>query len=374
MKRLAAVIGVSLVVAASGALVSHDPFLYWSVLVGWAVLAALFAVVSRGWTRVICFNLAFALAALALFDWYLDHADDDDGREELSSTELTPAHDELGFAPEPGSTVRSAVHYFGEPEYDVTYTFDEHGLRAGPEALPEATECLLFFGGSFTFGEGSDDVDTWPSQVGLQSGGRYRVLNFAYSGYGPHHMLAAIETGLVERAVGDCEPTHAFYLAIPHHAVRAAGRTFFDTAGPRYVLDASGGAVREGNFDDAHPFRHFARQLESPFLALLAGDDLDYRSEDGVLFEAVVRTARSELLARYPNIEFRLIIWQAQYGEMNLDVLVSEDEGEPLRGVPIRTGRPRARPRATLHTVFLFISVRRTFCRIWDFGVCKNEF
>jgi hypothetical protein len=72
--------------------------------------------------------------------------------------------------------------------YDVTYTIDADGLRiaAGLDENPHDNRCMLFFGCSFTFGEGVDDHEAMPYVAGTLA--NLRAYNFGFPGYGPHQM------------------------------------------------------------------------------------------------------------------------------------------------------------------------------------------
>src|SRR5580700_8970859 len=82
---------------------------------------------------------------------------------------------------------------------------------------------IVFLGCSYAFGSGLEDNETLPYQLGVQSAGRYRTFNFSFEGYSPAQMLAQIEHGIVRRVV-DGSPQYAYYIAIPHHVWRVAGR------------------------------------------------------------------------------------------------------------------------------------------------------
>ena len=156
----------------------------------------------------------------------------------------------------------------------------------------------MFFGDSVTFGEGVKDDQTFPYHAGIKTNGRYAIRNFAFSGYGPHQMLANLQSGLFDQRIS-CKPTHFFYLAIPEHIARVAGLTSWDRHGPRFTLDANGEAVRAGNFDD--PARIFS-QIKVPRWVELAFDKFfawqrffgwarDPSPADLQLFVAVVRAS-----------------------------------------------------------------------------------
>ncbi len=268
------------------------PASYLWLASGWIALSvAMWLFVARGFQRAVWFNIAFALIALCAFDLFLGREDEEGLVQTFSNRDFFGHGTDpvLGFAPPANAAVGSTVRFDGVLIYDVVYTTDANGLRVPPPA-EHATECILFFGCSFMFGEGSNDEDTIPYRVGVESQGRYQVRNFAFSGYGPHQMLAAIESGRVEQAA-DCDPRYAVYLAIPDHALRAAGKRVFDTHGPRYMLTEQGDVTRVGTFADEAPVGALVRETESAVVALFAGRDEPYAPADGRLFRALLRAA-----------------------------------------------------------------------------------
>jgi len=163
-------------------------------------------------------------------------------------TQYIPA-DILGYAARPNFQTRGTLNYRDEVVYDVRYTTDEHGLRIAPQHAGQTDACVLFFGGSFTWGNGISDDETLAYQVGELSGSAVWTYNFGLGGAGPHRMLAAVEHGFVDDAI-ECAPTHMIYVAIPDHVSRSAGLVSWDRHGPRYVLLEDGTAEYTGHFDD----------------------------------------------------------------------------------------------------------------------------
>jgi hypothetical protein len=237
-----------------------------------------------------------------------------------NSTDLFVVDDTLGVRPKPGLRTTAKMTWQGQEIYDVVYTIDDVGLRVSPPpaagAAGAATDCVLFFGGSFTFGEGLDDDETLPYRVGVRSGGHYAVRNFGFSGYGPHQMLAAIESGFVERAAR-CRPRYAVYQAVYHHTVRSAGVWTWDRHGPRYVLGDDGRPVRTGNFDSEHDPSKMLRALEKSGVATelrRRGMDVgagDATEEDAKLLRAIVAESRRLLVETWPDLEFHVVYWDA---------------------------------------------------------------
>jgi hypothetical protein len=153
-------------------------------------------------------------------------------------------NDTLGYGPIAGAIVEARKVLGPRLIYRVTYTIGENGLRITPE--DGDNRCILFFGDSFTFGEGVEDQQSMPYIVAELS--KRKTYNFGFHGYGPHQMLSAIEHGLVDRIV-DCEPHWVIYSALPQHVARSAGYWLWDEHGPKYVVE-NGHAQYVGHFDD----------------------------------------------------------------------------------------------------------------------------
>jgi hypothetical protein len=309
-------------VAASILTLKAAPVPFFWLWLGWA--AALFAaifLVHGDWPRAILFSLGIVAILMASTEAY------------LSAHEYIPpvypdgeyfVHDDvLGWAPAKGIKAHAIkpgpAGVFHHPEgflFDVTYTIDSNGLRAAPPYQKDALAgTLLFFGCSFAFGEGLKDSETLPYQVGVQSDGRYRTFNFSFHAYGPNQMLATIEHGMVRRVV-DTTPQYAFYVAIPGHVWRVAGRVAWGGQAPRYVLNADGTVHQEGYFGDRKPLaarlglKHGIRQLnKSAMWRILPTGSSPVTEDDYRLYFAVVRRSQELLMAQYPGIQFHVILW-----------------------------------------------------------------
>lgn len=153
---------------------------------------------------------------------------------------------DLGYAPPPSIRARSWRLHEDEPIYDVRYTIDAQRLRVTP-GVRKRGRAVVFFGGSYTFGEGVEDEETMPASVGRWLRGRTKIVNAGFHGYGPHQMLRALETDRLDPILGD-GVEHVIYQGIDGHVRRSAGRTTWDLAGPAYEL-------RDGTVEHVGPFR-----------------------------------------------------------------------------------------------------------------------
>jgi hypothetical protein len=327
-KRWAWLIALVAAIGVTVALVRFAPFPFVWVFAFW--IAALLRAAWRANSstgRAIWVNAIVVLALFLVLEvhWVRKKAPYE-GVEPASiySDEYIVTDPLLGFGPSPGhiETVTKVID--GTRSYAVTYTIGADGLRRMPDAGQwPGNECLLFFGGSFTFGEGVEDNETLPylaSRMLLR-----RALNFGFHAYGPNQMLIAIEQGDVLGRLG-CEPVAAVYQAIPDHVKRVAGLGNYGDRGPRYAARGDGHAVYEGQFSRAQTTD---RPGDSVW-ADLFGRSYIYReyfidrdwigaAEVGLYLD-VVRTARERLHAKYPGIEFTIIFWDT-YGRSFSDDL-----------------------------------------------------
>ncbi len=323
-------------IAASLLIMNFAPAPVFWLLLTWAAAlwAAMFGV-SGSWPRAILFNLGIVACMLAGVEAYLVN-------HEYLPRVYTPGFmdpdDLLGWAPAKGMQAKAVeidsidlFHYPVRKISDTVYTVDSNGLRvAPPYSNSDLAGTALFFGCSYTFGAGLKDDETLPYQVGIQSEGRYRTFNFAFVGYGPNQMLAAIEAGMVGRVV-DTTPRYVYYVAIPHHVWRAAGRVGWIHHMPRYVPDAEGTLQRAGYFEGRKPL---GQQLGFgwPIEGLLNGIErqlnkaaiwrrvlvLDSRitDDDIRLYLAMIRRSQELITTQYQGIQFRIILWPGQRGSV----------------------------------------------------------
>jgi hypothetical protein len=295
------------------------PFFWLWVTWAAALWAGMFGV--RGsWPRAILFNLGIVACLLAALEVYFRV---NQYVPPIVTDGFSVPDDVLGWAPAKGIEAHAVkqgpaglLHGPKGLLYDVTYTIDSDGLRVAPPWRKDGLAgTVLFFGCSYTFGYGLNDNETLPYQVGVQSGGRYRIYNFAFNGYSPAQMLAQIEDLMVSRVIVST-PRYAFYIAIPDHVGRVAGRKAWIKHQPRYALDAAETVHRAGFFDDPAPLalrlglgRRVAAQLnKSATWQALDLRESNVTEDDIHLYLAMVRRSRDLLSVQYPDIQFRVIL------------------------------------------------------------------
>jgi hypothetical protein len=310
-------------------------------MTGWAILliCSLALIVFSGTCaklRVILANTSAMLVILSAFDGYLSYKKSlgDGTRLEGSITNgFTHLNDTVGYAPNAGARVTARKVNENEIIYDVIYTINSNGLRTTPPPNKIPVGCVVFFGDSNVFGEGVNDKESLPSQVAVKNEGRYAVANLAFSGYGPHQMLALLQGNHVERLAG-CSPTHFIYWCIPEHVERVAGRVSWDRHGPRFKLDSNGGVVRDGNFDSPVALLGSSMRslLHSWMDRFVVWEMFTGRAGDAELdlLIRIIRKAASLSREQYMDSEFHVILWD---GSNNHRVLAIE--GGIANNIPV---------------------------------------
>lgn len=257
----------------------------------------------------------------------------------------------LGYGPARNRALSHVTKVRDRELYHVTYTIDDYGLRVAEppdESSGKTDSCLVFFGDSFTFGEGVPDEATMPYRVGRKVRDDFRTVNFGFLGYGPHQMLATLEEHRID-ALGTCRPRHVFYQAIPAHVSRVAGLEPWDQHGPRYVLTEEGRVIRAGHFDEAPPetvldsFRRHHHGLTKTWQRRLEQSAL-YRAflrshrpvtgRDVELFTRVIGAAQQTVRQRYPEASFHVLLWDF---EEDRSLLRAVEQGLENQGVQVHS-------------------------------------
>ena len=267
------------------------------------------------WVRVLCFNLAFLLLLVAALEfWAFDTRRRGLGQAQQlrgESIYSSVADQQLGYSLTPSQT-RVATKWFGEElVYETRHTHDANGYRiAPPRAEVAASElpAVLFFGGSFTYGEGVNDDETAAFVTGALLGEQYATYNFGVNGYGPQQMLRSAEQGIADAVIRD-RPLFVIYQGIADHVSRAAGRAQWLAAGPQYELRSEHlRLVKEpiGDRDDSR----LRRLLETAnIVQLMRARDWFVPQNDLDVYLEIVDRSRIAFESSYPNAEFHILLW-----------------------------------------------------------------
>ncbi len=118
--------------------------------------------------------------------------------------------------------------------YATDYTFDSNLLRQTISG--ESGPATVFFGDSFTFGDGVKDSETLPQAFADLFDRKARVLNLALTGYSPQQFLREMETGRFDSVIGP-NPKLFVFLTAPWHAERTSCKAYWTPHAPLYALE-----------------------------------------------------------------------------------------------------------------------------------------
>jgi hypothetical protein len=144
----------------------------------------------------------------------------------------------------------------GKVVYDVTYSINDVYRRETPgTASTDAQSHLLFFGCSFTFGQGLEDAETLPAVV-ARSFPDVHVANYGGPGEGPQNTLhLLLDPNITHRHEG--KSVTVVYTYLPVHVLRTIGSmaviTGYGRDHPCYRPDANGGFTYRGTLSTWRP-------------------------------------------------------------------------------------------------------------------------
>jgi hypothetical protein len=221
--------------------------------------------------------------------------------------------------------------------YDVHYSIDPQSrrltqnLHSGP-----CSEALLVMGCSFVFGEGLEDAETLPSQLGVAAP-ELCSYNYGFRAWGPGNLLQRVRMPGFAAEFPE-QQGRAVYVFIDHHLARLVGNLSLSRLNPiwRWVLpdfrlDSQGRLEFRGIMARSRP-------LESRIHRLLGASGLlrhftvdfpaRFGEQDYRLFTSVVTELKAELARRKGIREFTLVFYP---GSQLAPVLIPYLQGAGIR-------------------------------------------
>jgi hypothetical protein len=119
----------------------------------------------------------------------------------------------------------------GAAIYSANYTIDSNLLRKTLSC--ESGPTVVFFGCSFTFGEGLNDADTFPQAFADSANHKVRVLNLGFSGYGPHKISSSVSETVAPLSSTQCPTRRRLRGWRSPYLATATQRVWPTACGPR---------------------------------------------------------------------------------------------------------------------------------------------
>jgi hypothetical protein len=209
----------------------------------------------------------------------------------------------------------STVKTTGKIIYDVTYSIDSLNRRVTPYTKGENNKnFLLFFGGSFTFGEGLEDNETIPYFTGQYSKG-YTPINYGFHGHSPAEMLIKLQTGTIPEEIAQ-DRGILIYTFMDAHIIRVVGSmrvvTTWGKNRPYFFLDKNDVLHKNGDFESGRPALMLIYKLlsKSKMLELINFDlPAEIEKRHFHLFTRIVEEAFLSYKKQFPESDFYLLIY-----------------------------------------------------------------
>lgn len=232
---------------------------------------------------------------------------------------LSKDHALYGFAPRKNATVRMARMSPDEIFFSVVCRTDAVGRRITPqsdEALRDKS--ALFFGCSFTFGEGVRDDETLPAQFAAHSP-EYQVYNYGYMGYGPQQFYLQLDQDPLFEDVK--QPVKlVVYTFMPHHIERLIGRMRLAAtwcADAPCLVERDGKIKYLGSFHNSglwrQRFYEFAERL-SLLKLFPVNFPLQITPEHEAFTARVLAAAGEKVKRRFPEARFVILMYPRTHG------------------------------------------------------------
>ena len=279
--------------------------------------------------KFISFNIAAVFLALFLFESYLFLSKDVKKYGQISGSiadgNYFAPNNYLGFGVNKDTVFTSKKTLVNKVIFDVSYTI-KNRIRYTPNSNEDSRNSVLFFGCSNTYGEGIQDTSTLPFYFNRFAGGKYKVFNYAFPGYGPQQMLANIENRVNKDMEGCNGSKIAFYCFIADHVARAAGYRDCNRNGPRYeVID--GRLQNKGFFKRSRLQIIIEDILDQSYTYLRMFPLKKPNHKDFIRTIEIIR--KSKELLNSMGIKFYVFIWETdcsnQFKEKN-DYIFFQDE------------------------------------------------
>ena len=191
---------------------------------------------------------------------------------------------------------------------EIKYTINSFGHRVQFNKK-DSNSCLLFYGGSITFGQSVNDDETLSFYTNRNLKYEYSVYNFAFNGYGPHQFLSKIENNYLEE-LNKCKYVKVIYLYIDDHIGRIVGKRSWGDKSPRYVLN-NNGIIQKGFFSD-YPFKivmKLRKNFRNSFIISKIYNLDSTNQKDEELFIKIINQIEKNISKRFEKVNFIYLLW-----------------------------------------------------------------
>lgn len=249
----------------------------------------------------------------------------------------------------------------GKMLYDVTYSYDSQCRRQSVPKNPKAKYFVLALGDSFTFGQGVEDEETYPSQL-AERWPLVDVYNYGICGGGPNSLLRNLTVEPTRLQGITQDRGIAVYFFIDSHIQRilctadCLKSSSYILRQPHYELNSQGDLEYQGKFTDRLWTNLIYWPIAMSGVRQFYGLDFPkvYR-KDFQLFVRIMNGLRQQIEEQHPLLDFYValapqvrpsyvknlspLLKEAgfkvlDYSQINMNPLLGQTYGIPVDGHP----------------------------------------
>ncbi len=214
-----------------------------------------------------------------------------------------------GYYPPKNSKFKETVFFKNKTLKENNYSINEFGHRILFNKFKDLNQCIVFHGGSITFGQSLNDNEVLPFYLKKLLGDGHNIYNFAFNGYGPHQFLSKLKNNYLEE-IKNCKDIIVIYQFIPDHIGRTAGKRSWGDKSPRYIM-LENELIQKGFFSN-YPYKIIMKIRKnfrnSKTLSLLFNLD-KVSTKDKNIFLEIVKQIEVEVKKKFRKSKFIYIIW-----------------------------------------------------------------
>lgn len=224
-----------------------------------------------------------------------------------------------GYYPPKNSKFKETVFFKNKILKENNYSINEFGHRKLFNEFKDLNQCIVFHGGSVTFGQSLNDNEVLPFYLKKLLGDNYNIYNFAFNGYGPHQFLSKLKSNYLEE-IKNCKDIIIIYQFISDHIARTAGKRSWGDKSPRYIVQKDQ-LIQKGFFSN-YPYKIIMKIRKnfrnSKTLSFLFNLD-KVSTKDKKIFLEIVKQIEAEVKKKFRKSKFIYIIWDknANLSEVN---------------------------------------------------------
>ena len=188
------------------------------------------------------------------------------------------------------------------------YTINEYGHRK-IENKNKFKNCIIFHGGSITFGQSLSDNETLPYFTKILLNKNYNIFNFAFNGYGPHQFLSKLEN-LNQKEIKYCKKIIVLYQFIYDHIGRTSGKRSWGDKSPRYILN-NNQLIQKGLFSDL-PFKlimKIRKNFRHSKVSNIFFNSQKVNQKDVEIFISILKKIELVAKKQFLNARFIYLVW-----------------------------------------------------------------